>query len=821
MAKAIFKASIGKVYILFLLLSCSAFADQLNCIKLKNPDGTNAGTYCKPFSIKAGSNITFSDDPLGRIITINANGSGILNAGVTNKPFIDMMRDCGLKGTGLDADMSTETAAAIACLNLYPSWAFYFPPTKTNGTCSYKFNSTLKPTGEGTTIMGASSGFKNSNTTQGGTVLCWAAGVTGIELDLTGQNCSGCNIKDISLMGSEGTNHLVTPTLLNMPSGANLPRYTRDISSIQRASNVLTVTVKQVAAGEGLTQQVGSTIKIVNVTGDATMNGECIVATLTATSPPGNPVTFTCPQNGSDAGPFTNDGKTMLPTMGASTADGVLLCTNFATIDHVVIVNFGRHGINADSSSADGNCPTPFSDDLVLRDSTLMGNQADGYLCYGADCNAHLLTGNAVYYNVMWGIEDNSSLGNVHVGNQISNNGNLWANGQLTAAKAISSISRTLTSGISQVTVVLSVADANIKLGSCVVIAGVTDSTFNSTSGQCFFINSFTNSTHYGYEQPGAPADASSSSGTSRMGAFFEAYLSSGVDDGAAKIGTQSGVSQPSVIGQYVEGGQAVKYGASVLTFGFGANAAGTGPSVGFPGSFLTTEGCTGRGGHLCSNLDTLINPTDSTGGYELTFLAGKTTDQHEYLTWSDHSLNRIWRLDVTPTGTPVWNLTRFGSGVRRIVLDSTITRLNGESTAAVEINKDGSSGTGGLEVWSGAASPTLYGKINSSGLTIGASGSAIGDSRELLQNVHLCGTTTTCANTANGSYRMIFGNVTLSTGTAVVGSITAFTSTASFVCTGTDKTAVAAVQIVNTSTSSITINGTGSDSIDYVCVGK
>jgi hypothetical protein len=70
-----------------------------------------------------------------------------------------------------------------------------------------------------------------------------------------------------------------------------------------------------------------------------------------------------------------------------------------------------RHGINADSSAADANCPTPFSDDLVLRDSTLIGNQGDGYLCNGNDCNAQLLSGNAVYYNVLWGIHDESSSG--------------------------------------------------------------------------------------------------------------------------------------------------------------------------------------------------------------------------------------------------------------------------------------------------------------------------------------------------------------------------------------------------------------------------
>jgi hypothetical protein len=41
----------------------------------------------------------------------------------------------------------------------------------------------------------------------------------------------------------------------------------------------------------------------------------------------------------------------------------------------------------------------------------------------GNDCNAHVLSGNAIYYNVLWGIHDESSLGNTHIGNQLSNGG--------------------------------------------------------------------------------------------------------------------------------------------------------------------------------------------------------------------------------------------------------------------------------------------------------------------------------------------------------------------------------------------------------------
>lgn len=640
--------------------------------------------------------------------------------------FINVLTDCGLKGSGLDADMTAESTNVQACLNAYPSWLFWFPPTKTDGSCSYKFNATLLPTGEGTTITGGASGFKNSNTQQGGTVLCWSAGVTGIRLNLTGQNCSGCGLRDVALQGSEGTNHLVTPTLLNMPSGANLPLYTRDINSIRRLTNVLTVTVNKAnSVGEALTQQVGSTIKITGVVGDSSMNGLCVITALSGLSSfGGNPITFTCNQNGADSGPFVTDGQTMLPTMGASTADGIMLCTNFAVINHVIIQNFGRHGINADSSAANANCPTNFSDDLVLRDSTLMGNQADGFLCIGTDCNADLLSGNAVYYNVMWGIHDESPLGNTYIGNQLSNGGHLWANSQVPATKAISSISRTLSGGHSVASVVLSVADANLKLGSCVFIAGVTDATFNTPAGQCFFITVFTDSTHFSYEQPGAPANSSSSGGTSRMATFAEAYLSSGVDDGAQKIDTQSGFS-PTVINQYVEGGQGCKLGTNVIMLN-GANTPACTGGGDWTGQFISTQGCSGLGGILCISTPSFVQFKDFTG--ETYLKAGITTDSQYQFSWLNHTNGRSWIMYGLPTGTlgnsGQWGV-QAGSGQTRIIFfgnntNSGHTYVNAEgASGAVIFNRNFSgsnAGGGGIENWSGGASPIKVWGVDSAG---------------------------------------------------------------------------------------------------------
>ena len=50
-------------------------------------------------------------------------------------------------------------------------------------------------------------------------------------------------------------------------------------------------------------------------------------------------------------------------------------------------------------------------------------------------------------------------------------------------------------------------------------------------------------------------------------------------------------------------------------------------------------------------------------------------------------------------------------------------------------------------------------------GIKAGASGSTVSDTRELVQLAHSCGTTSTCSNSTNGSYREIFGSAALTSG--------------------------------------------------------
>jgi hypothetical protein len=85
------------------------------------------------------------------------------------------------------------------------------------------------------------------------------------------------------------------------------------------------------------------------------------------------------------------------------------------------------------------------------------------------------------------------------------------------------------------------------------------------------------------------------------------------------------------------------------------------------------------------------------------------------------------------------------------------------------------------------------------------------------------CGTTTTCADTVSTLRQTVYGHATLSTGTATeTGFSPAFTSTATAECFANDRTdATKTASAVLASTSSVTLTGTGSDVIGYLCYGS
>lgn len=78
-------------------------------------------------------------------------------------------------------------------------------------------------------------------------------------------------------------------------------------------------------------------------------------------------------------------------------------------------------------------------------------------------------------------------------------------------------------------------------------------------------------------------------------------------------------------------------------------------------------------------------------------------------------------------------------------------------------------------------------------------------------------------AGTASYSAHTVVGTIAMSAGTINVtfSGAAAFTSNATYACTGTNESSASAVQIVMNSGSSITINGTGSGFVNYICTGN
>jgi hypothetical protein len=206
-----------------------------------------------------------------------------------------MVRDCSLVGDGVTDD----AAAANACFLAHPGYAFYFPPTQAVGSCSYKFNATLYPQGQGSLIMGGGGGFKAGDT-GGGTLLCFAAGVSGIWLDMTPNSTSGNHHRE----------HVASRLRRRSQSGKPDEAESSRRPSAVHAEHCDGAAHVECSHGnhyfkkgnEGLTQQVGSTVKI-SGTSDATVNGECVIATLTGLNTfSENATGFTCAQNGADTG---------------------------------------------------------------------------------------------------------------------------------------------------------------------------------------------------------------------------------------------------------------------------------------------------------------------------------------------------------------------------------------------------------------------------------------------------------------------------------------------------------------------------------------
>lgn len=85
----------------------------------------------------------------------------------------------------------------------------------------------------------------------------------------------------------------------------------------------------------------------------------------------------------------------------------------------------------------------------------------------------------------------------------------------------------------------------------------------------------------------------------------------------------------------------------------------------------------------------------------------------------------------------------------------------------------------------------------------------------------YICGTTAACSATVQTAPKIVTGNVPLVSGAATVTGMPAFTSTTSYNCSCADATSAAACKVTPASATSITLAGTTTDTISYLCVGN
>ncbi len=214
-----------------------------------------------------------------------------------------------------------------------------------------------------------------------------------------------------------------------------------------------------------------------------------------------------------------------------------------------------------------------------------------------------------------------------------------------------------------------------------------------------------------------------------------------------------------------------------------------------------------------CTDISTVGSLIANCYGFDGAVPTGGTTRNYQY-----HS-NGNW---LTEFGTSWW-ATDHSSVPRKLI-------AYGATPSTDSIVYQPLADAQGWE-WKKQDATSLV-KITSSGVRIGASGSTISDSRELVQNAHSCGTTTTCANTANGSNHIVFGSVALSSASPSTATVTAispaFTSSSTYFCTATPVGATAAIAaggiaVTYVSGSSFTLTGpnTVTTVVGYQCIGN
>lgn len=306
-------------------------------------------------------------------------------------------------------------------------------------------------------------------------------------------------------------------------------------------------------------------------------------------------------------------------------ADGIQLLGGEPRLENVNVQCFARHGIylSGDSTIQPVSQPDFWYFDRV----TVNSNGGNGIYANGGDSNAGVATMIDARSNAIYGVQDNSPLGNTWIGVGTHNN----HNDQLVAGATQALTSASVTSNVLTLTTTAALANGVDTVGTWITTAGQVDSGFNTTC-KVLTVNSGAKQLTCAFTH----ANGSTTGGTvgqSSTANVYNAWSAAGINGGC--IGGSDQLA--TWIQPYIEAAQGI--GNVCARLGQGTIVIGSNGGPGLFGDLAAPQPNWITGGNaLVFNSDngfSFVSPTNSQ--LTLTLQAGNTVDANELITFRDH----------------------------------------------------------------------------------------------------------------------------------------------------------------------------------------
>jgi hypothetical protein len=631
----------------------------------------------------------------------------IINPNGTLKGYnawVNVQTDCaGVIYNGVADDHT----AAQNCITANPKKRIFFPCI--GNASGFDMYSSVAITIPNNFVSGCGDAFG----TGVGTVLKFGPGSAG--LILTGGSVT---VQDLNVLGSDpapSTSAQAEGVNLLIPAPSLMNEYDKTISTVSRSGGTTTVRFTNVPHWYP-----ANGIVTISGVSDTSFNGTFYIAT-TSQANTGGASSFTYTQAGApDVVQASLGGTVSLATTYTAAGNGIEIRQSFIHLQNVSVEKFGLNGVAVMGS-------VTIADDWRLDNVNVTKNRAHGFKCSGGDCNAGTSVHLSPYLNGLWGIFDVGFLGNTHFAPQASYNfGGAGQKPVAGATKTITSISRTG----SVLSVTTSTAHG-FSVGHGVFFAGTSGALYDTTAGTVgCFVATVPTTDSFTCTQPGyALADqGSTASGTVRLGSWAEVTTGASIDGGPFTVGRTGSAGHWLMERPYDEGGQGPnKYNSCCVIVTQQHSGGGIDANWRPAASIYTSLG------FLIENDGGYTNKGLNNSTVQWSWQGGSSAAALQLFNWKDHAAAIQWGLNVATDATAAaqqWGLYHGSPNTQTnpcfVVFRGTgtiETRINagcgqaGSGASKVVFNSATNSGTGGVEVWSGGASPTKVGGMDGAGI--------------------------------------------------------------------------------------------------------